>query len=189
MYHLPQRQPIRNPNHDYSQPCSYFITIDIRFGQCLFGYAKADNQIELNPLGKMAESCWQEIPVHFPHILLGKYVIMPNHLHGIVHLRFKGAKYDKECTAIDLPIRYDHPADFEPNRFGPLKKGSLAVVLNQFKSAVTRWANSNQKDSFFEWHEKFFDRAVKDKEALFLAEKYIEMNPHKWWVKYGSRDW
>lgn len=65
--------------------------------------------------------------------------------------------------------------------------GSLSVVLNQYKSAVTRWANSNQYGGLFEWHDKFYDRIVNDKDALFLAEKYIEMNPQKWWKKYGDR--
>lgn len=188
MYHLPQRQQIRNPYHDYSKPCSYFITIDVRLGQCLFGFAQTNYHIELNPLGKMAEKCWQEIPVHFPHIILGKYVVMPNHIHGIVHLQSLDEK-DKGYENIELPIRFDPSLPVEPNRFGPLKKGSLAVVLNQYKSAVTRWANSNQHGGVFDWHDRFYDRIVKDKEALFLAEKYIEMNPQKWWIKYGNMHW
>lgn len=187
MYHLPQRQQIRNPYHDYNSPCSYFITIDVRFGQCLFGTARSNNKIEFSPLGNIAEACWQEIPVRFPHIILGKYVVMPNHIHGIVHLQSLQAP-QKDAINVELPIRY-HSKNVVLNSFGPLKKGSLAVVLNQYKSAVTRWANNNQYKGLFDWHDLFYDRIIKDKEALFLAEKYIEMNPQKWWLKYGDHHW
>jgi len=144
--------------------------------------------IEVNPLGEMAERCWQDIPAHFPNILLGKYIVMPNHLHGIVHLLSKDSKF-KDYTNVDLPIKYDNHTNIELNHFGPLKKGSLAVVLNQYKSAVSRWANKNQYGGLFDWHDKYYDKIVKDKETLFLSEKYIELNPQEWWLKYGDRQW
>lgn len=183
MTHLHERKLIRHPNHDYSKPGSYFITIEVRFGQCLFGCAQGSKNIELNSLGRAAERCWLDIPVHFPHILLGKYVVMPNHIHGIVHVQPLDTK---EGTTVELPIRANHSVNVIHNRFGPFKKGSLPVALSQYKSAVTRWANSNQMDGLFDWKEKFFDRIIKDKEQLFIAEKYIEMNPQKWWIKYGE---
>ncbi len=190
MSYLPKRRNIRNPYHDYGQPCSYFITIDIRLGQCLFGKAKSETEIELNPLGQVAKNQWQSIPIHFPHVLLGKLIVMPNHIHGIIHIGPQTEPDEPIQNAnIKLPFIVDHSSNAISNQFGPLEKGSLAVIMGQYKASVTRWANNNRFGGLFDWHDRFYDRIIIDKDALMAAEKYIEQNPEKWWAKYGNKQW
>jgi len=167
------RRNIRQRNHDYSQSCSYFITINIKLGQCLFGKGLSPNEIKLNELGKTAQKFWTEIPEHFGHVRLDEFVIMPNHLHGIIHIGDLGG-HDKPIT---------------PNQFGPLPKGSLAVIIGQYKSSVTRWANQNRFGGLFSWHSRFYDRIISDPSELMAAQIYIRQNPEKWWKKYQDQDW
>jgi REP element-mobilizing transposase RayT len=184
------RRNTRQANHDYCRPGSYFITINIRFGQCLFGKALSPTEIDLNELGKIAQKCWVEIPEHFSHVQLDEFVIMPNHLHGIIHIG------DIDSQDISLPgnayvgSRYivtDKPAI--SNRFGPLPSGSLAVIIGQYKSSVTRWANQNKFGGLFSWHSRYYDRIISDKESLIAAQYYIRQNPEKWWQKYKDQNW
>src|SRR6187402_2254625 len=77
------RRSIRLQRYDYSQAGAYFVTIVTHERDCLFG--EIENEIMLlNDYGKIAEECWIAIPEHFPNVILGGYVIMPNHVHGII---------------------------------------------------------------------------------------------------------
>jgi len=77
------RRSIRLKGYDYSQAGLYFITICCQDNVCLFGTIKNGAMI-LNSGGQMAKKCWTEIPNHFPNVILHEYVIMPNHVHGII---------------------------------------------------------------------------------------------------------
>jgi REP element-mobilizing transposase RayT len=74
---------IRLKESDYSQNGYYFVTICIKDRECLFG-RECNDKIILSDIGKIADKCWQEIPLHFPFVQPDKYVIMPNHVHGII---------------------------------------------------------------------------------------------------------
>lgn len=172
------RRNIRQPNHDYSQPCCYFITINVKLGQCLFGKGLSPSEIELNELGKTAQKFWTEIPEHFSHVRLDEFVIMPNHLHGIIHI--------VDAYGHDMTCPYNPKT---PNQFGPLTKGSLAAIIGQYKSSVTRWANQNRFGGLFSWHSRFYDRIINDPSTLMAAQIYIRQNPEKWWIKYQDQYW
>jgi REP element-mobilizing transposase RayT len=97
------RRSIRLKGYDYSQEGLYFITICCHDRICRFRKIESDEMI-LNDLGKIAQQCWLEIPQHFPHTILHEYVLMPNHIHGIIELTDTvGAK------------------NFSPNHFGNAK--------------------------------------------------------------------
>jgi len=77
------RRSIRLPGHDYAQAGAYFVTICTDDRQCLFG--RVDNaEMRLNHLGQIADECWRMIPAHFGNVELDAFVIMPNHVHGII---------------------------------------------------------------------------------------------------------
>jgi len=90
-------EPARLKNWDYGSNASYFVTICTVDRICFFGNV-ADDEMILNDLGLIARDCWLQIPDHFPFVKLGGYVVMPNHVHGIV--------------VIDKP---DDEPDDEPN--------------------------------------------------------------------------
>src|SRR5579864_2987377 len=79
------RRSIRIPGGDYSRPGAYFVTICAAYRRNIFG-AVEGGKIILSPLGEMVRGCWVQIPEHFPAATIQNYVIMPNHLHGIIGL-------------------------------------------------------------------------------------------------------
>ncbi len=80
--HRHHRRSIRLRGYDYTCPGAYFITVVTWGRECLFGEI-LDGEMQMNELGAVAQSCWQEIPAHFPNVQLDAYVVMPNHIHGI----------------------------------------------------------------------------------------------------------
>jgi REP element-mobilizing transposase RayT len=76
---------IRLKGHDYTSPGAYFITICTHQRQCLFGEI-IDGEMQLNEFGKWVDACWKRLPTHFPHLQLDRFVVMPNHIHGILTL-------------------------------------------------------------------------------------------------------
>ena len=81
--YIHQRRSIRLKNYDYSQAGAYFLTICVNHRECLFG-AVEDNDMQFTEIGNIVVRCWQQIPDHCPNIELDAYVVMPNHIHGIL---------------------------------------------------------------------------------------------------------
>ena len=79
----PNRQSTRLRGYDYSQNGAYFITICSYRRECLFGEIIA-GQMRLNEAGQVVADCWQQIPQHHPHDTIDQFIVMPNHLHGIL---------------------------------------------------------------------------------------------------------
>ena len=82
---LPNRQSIRMKGWDYSTLGHYFATCNTHGSRALFGVI-VNGHMVLNDAGRVAEECWRAIPEHFPNAQIDEFVIMPNHVHGIVRL-------------------------------------------------------------------------------------------------------
>ena len=79
------RRSIRLKGFDYTSDGFYFVTLCCHNRQRLFGRI-ANGIMILNEAGKVADKCWQSIPEHYLHAVLHEYVIMPDHIHGIIEL-------------------------------------------------------------------------------------------------------
>jgi REP element-mobilizing transposase RayT len=110
-------------------------------------------------IGQTAIDFWAEIPKHYPFVELDEFVVMPNHLHGILFFN----KPDK--------------TDWQPNQFG-VQSQNLGAVIRAFKSSVKRDANEN--DIEFEWQSRYHDRIIRNERALNAIRKYIIDNPLNW---------
>ena len=93
-----RRRSIRLEGYNYSRPGAYFVTICTRNSEYLFGDIVGGEMVS-NEAGWIARRGWQDIPVHFPHVELDEWVIMPNHLHGIVTIRVDPARRGTACRA------------------------------------------------------------------------------------------
>ncbi|HET7010694.1 MAG TPA: hypothetical protein VFI11_07970, partial [Anaerolineales bacterium] len=90
----PQRRSIRLRGYDYTQPGAYFVTVCCDQRQCVLGEILADGALCPSPLGLVVHDVWKTIPDHFPSVRLGPFVVMPNHIHGILFfLNEVGAKH------------------------------------------------------------------------------------------------
>jgi len=143
---------------DYRTSAPYFITICTHKHQCFFG--KIENgTMFLNEIGRHAFERIEQISTFSKSAQVVNFVVMPNHVHILFELR-------------------NETAEFEPNKFGPLLKGSLSSICNHFKGRVTRYANENKIE--FEWQDRFYDNIVRNFEEYERVFKYITDNPMKW---------
>ena len=108
---------------------------------------------------KIAKRNWEQIPKYFPYVSLGPFIIMPNHLHGIIAI-------EKTQEALNLVSA----------KFGP-QSGNLASTIRGYKSSVT--IKVRKKYPLFCWQDRFFDRIVRDETELQNIIQYIYDNPIK----------
>jgi putative transposase len=116
------RRSIRLKEYDYTQAGGYFVTIVTYHRDCLFGEIMGE-EMRLNEFGKIADECWRAIPNHFPNVELGAFVVMPNHMQGIIVIT------DGTGTIYRAPT---------PEQFQRPVTGSIATIVRTYKAAVTR---------------------------------------------------
>lgn len=110
-------------------------------------------------IGKIANDFWKEIPAHYPFVEIDQFVVMPNHIHGILFFN----RPDKK--------------DWTPNKFG-IQSQNLGAVIRAFKSSLKRYSNQNKIQ--FEWQPLYHDRIIRNDKALNAIRRYIINNPIKW---------
>lgn len=191
-----ERKNIRLGNFDYRSEGYHYVTICIKDRECYLG--RIQNKVmNLSPAGKIADLCWRNIPNHFPHVLIDEFVIMPNHMHGIIKLDYsimhtshgetptgtcRGEKQIGTChgmTLLSNHIQLSKPQQIRCNKFGRPVSGSVSMIINHFKSAVKRWCNKNGNDYFF-WQPRFYDHIINNQKDLIRIRKYIKLNPAEW---------
>jgi REP element-mobilizing transposase RayT len=154
---------------DYASAGWYFVTVCTRSREHFFGEV-VGAEARLSAVGEVAQRYWADIPTHFEHVRLDEYVVMPNHVHGIV------------VIAETRPVETRHGASLRMdrfNQFGPLKRGSLQAILNAYKGSVTRWCRENGH-SYFAWQPRFYEHVIRDEKDLDGIRKYILDNPARW---------
>ncbi len=159
----------RLKNWDYASPGYYFVTICTRRREHFFGEVVSDKMC-LSPVGEIAQQFWSEIPAHFIHVQLDEYVIMPNHVHGIVRIVNNEAVEMRHGASL---------RDSKGNRFGPLKRGSLQAIINAYKGSVTRIGREISPHQFA-WQTGFHDRIIRDEAELNRTRIYIQNNAAQW---------
>lgn len=156
------RRTIRLKEYDYSNPGWYYVTICTKNFIRWFGNVK-NGKVNYNTFGNIACKYFEEIPKHFEIIELDYFVIMPNHIHGIIIIN------DSVGTRDRVSLR----------QFGGTVKNSLSLVINQYKGSVTRFANKNGYQDFA-WQSRFYDHIIRNDKDLHRIRTYIQNNPLKW---------
>ena len=155
----------------------------------------ADGKIELSKMGEIAEKCWMEIPKHFPNVRLDEFVIMPNHVHGILVITKNLWKTMKENHEINRNVNSSSVGNADLRSLPSLNllnestyfnsindpidrtKMELSKVIHAFKSSVTREINKTQDYIYFSWQKSFYDHIIHSQKELFQMRKYINENP------------
>jgi REP element-mobilizing transposase RayT len=179
---LPDRQSMRLKWYDYRKEGAYFITICARDHNCIFGEI-TNGEITLRDLGRIAKNCWEEIPDHFENVVLDEFVIMPNHIHGIIVINSK-IKSDNINNAKCRGVKFNAPTKNNKSQYysdiSP-KPGSISVIIRTFKSTITRWCKKNGFRNF-RWQRNFYDRIIRNEKELSHIRQYIINNPLNWQV-------
>lgn len=162
-HRLPNRRSIRLRDYDYAKNGAYFVTVCVTQRLCVFGSIE-DGVMCCSPVGQVVEAAWQDLPHHTPGLILDAWVVMPNHLHGIVIL-----PGDQAINS----LRENVPR-------GP-KPRSLGAVIGGFKSAVSREIAAKRLSLVRPlWQRNYYERIVRNDRELDATRRYIESNPLRW---------
>ncbi|MBD2201969.1 transposase [Calothrix sp. FACHB-1219] len=155
------RRSIRLPKYDYTQIGAYFTTICTYKKQCWFGDVM-NGEMQHNQLGIIVYTFWQALPRRFSHIELDAFVVMPNHVHGILIITDAGAR---QPTA---------------EQFGKPVPGSIPTIIRAFKSAVTKRINLMRKTPYPPiWQRNYYESIIRQ-DGLDNVRQYILNNPFAW---------
>lgn len=169
------RRSIRIKGYDYSQEGAYYATVVVHRRECLFGEI-VDGKMILNEYGRIADECWRAIPEHFPTVELGAYVVMPNHVHGIIAI-IDNDRADAVASARRGTI-YRAPTE-NIEQFGNPVKGSLPTIVRTYKAAVTRRIGRELNATGI-WQRNYYEHIIRDDKDLQNKADYIEANPMLW---------
>ncbi len=188
------RQSIRLQNYDYSQPGSYFITIclhdrwDHRFGNV------RDEEMVLTDAGQIAADEWKKTPKIRDNISLDSWVIMPNHMHGIITIHPVGAhcmrpinesrtdeQLSPDCKSVESGrVRRDPTADSV--EFGRVRRApTVGDIVRGVKSAVTKRVRQLPgMHNIKLWQRNYWEHIIRDEKEHFMIREYIQNNPARW---------
>lgn len=161
---------------DYSKPGAYFVTIVAFERENLFGNIE-NNKMILNGAGKNAHGCWIDIPIHFPHVVLDEFIIMPNLIHGIIFIIDRNFIKPVE-TQNFASLRNEKHKTTPGNQFGPQSK-NLGSIIRGFKIGVTGWYRENGIYKTI-WQSRFHDHIIRNEIELQRIRQYIISNPPNW---------
>ena len=170
------RRSIRLKGYDYSQPGWYFVTVVAQNRDCLFGEI-ADGEMLLNEIGIIVRDEWIKTAEIRPEIRLDEYIIMPNHIHGIIIIvddnrRHATGRGDPRGT----PTRPVAPT-IKP---GPKPK-SIGSIMAGFKSAVTKRVNAYRGAPGQKlWQRNYWEHIIRNEIELNRIRNYIINNPKNW---------
>lgn len=181
---LHHRRNLRLKDYDYTQAGAYFITLCTQNREHLFG-SILNGVMQLNPAGKMVETIWREIPAYYKRIFLDEFIIMPNHLHGIVILE-DTTGYEDERLINPSVIKDSSLLRGQPQGAAPTKRLSLPDVVHRFKTMTTkRYADGVKQSQWLPfqgklWQRNYWEHVIRNHTALAELREYICNNPLRW---------
>jgi REP element-mobilizing transposase RayT len=148
------RRSIRLQKYDYAQAGAYYITTVVCGREHLLGAIQQD-EMRLNKYGQIIQYAWLDLPNHYPHVELGAFCIMPNHMHGIIILN------DVERAGI--------------------KRHPLPEIVRAFKSFSARRINAVRKmpGTPF-WQRNYYEHVIRNDQDHRIIQEYILSNPLNW---------
>lgn len=161
----------RLTTRDYRQPGQYFVTICTYQRAHFFGRIR-EGEMALSPAGQVAWDYWHEIPQHHAMVRLGTFVVMPNHIHGLLEiLDSNTARWGPKMRPMAEPDTVQFLSQISP------KVGDLSLIIRGYKGAVTRTVREKGYD--FAWQKSFHDHVLREGEAERIRN-YIVNNPKNW---------
>ncbi len=162
---------MRLPYWDYSNNGAYFVTICTKDKYHFFGEIKQEKMV-YTPVGGIAHVLWSELTHRKSNVELGEFIIMPNHMHGILILNNTVETLHATSPQNATSIPHNKMSQISP------KKHSISEIIRSYKSAVTKYANRLNLD--FAWQSRFHEHIIRNDESFNTISEYIINNPLKW---------
>lgn len=180
-------------NWDYTSEGAYFITICTKDRVHYFGKIENEKMI-LSNMGVIADLMWHEIKNHAKNIELGEFVVMPDHIHGVLILNGgdgmgiagnaiadgTGNVTEETLHATSLPSSPQSPSPSSPSQMAKIspKSNSVSAIIRSYKSAVTKHGNRLRYE--FAWQTRFYDHIIRNAQEFENIQNYIANNPMNW---------
>ncbi len=169
-----RRRSIRLTGYNYMAPGAYFVTLCTQGGKCTFGKVSPEGKVTLNSFGGIASEEWRRSMGLRAEVDLDAFVVMPNHIHGVVVIKHDLSGNSVGGTGQSPQQRPDYPPR------GPVRR-SLASFIVGYKGAVTRRINALRKTPrALVWQRNYYERVLRDGDELKRARFYIRENPARW---------
>jgi REP element-mobilizing transposase RayT len=171
MFH---RRSIRLKGYDYSQNGAYFITICAKNRESYFEKYRG--------LQEIVKQQWEELPRRFPDLTLDEFVIMPNHVHGIMIV---GAGRSTQNVGATLAVAQKDGAGARPERAGARPAPTVGQIIGTFKSLCIhdwlRYIKEKKIDAGGKlWQRNYYEHVIRSEDELNKIREYIQSNPLKW---------
>ena len=197
----------RHPGWDYGDGGMYFVTICVEDRRCCLGDIFQNNanrsednnpntesdcqlgqsySVDLSPSGIIVRDTWKDIPRFFPEIFNGDFIVMPNHIHGILGIpclsKNDGSASDtRPLIASGIETGKAVQPSFQggaTGRMNPMLHSNLSRIVRWFKGRATY--QIRKFDVSFKWQSRFFDSIIMDDYAYRNVCRYMEENPDRW---------
>ena len=167
--HRHHRRSIRLPGYDYGQPGAYFVTICTYRRSCVLGGIH-DGRMRLSECGRIVTDCWNDLERHYPDVSLESFVVMPNHIHGIILLDHNPDSGTRATAAQGAGLK---PA--------PTTVHGLSEVVRAFKTFSSRRINKTRRSPGVPaWQRNYYERIMRDENELNTVRQYILDHPQRW---------
>ena len=147
----PRRRSLRLPGYDYSQAGAYFITACTQNHVVLFGDVGAGFKPAPTEMGKIVQQTWDDLPTHYRGVDLDAFIVMPNHVHGIIILADESAR-----------------------------RHAIPEIVRGFKTFSARRVNECAGKSGVLWQRGYYEHVIRNEKALDRIRAYIANNPARW---------
>ncbi len=171
-----ERKPNRLQGYDYSTDNLYFITSCVHNRICCFGQP-SEQQMILNEYGKIAEKQWYWLGEQYPYVVLHEFVVMPNHIHGIIEI---------DRMRIFAPVGTGRDLSLRLQESETIKIKSLSELMGAYKTTVSKQihliecTDRSRPACAFKWQRSFHDSIIRDRESFHRISDYIVNNPKNW---------
>jgi len=156
-----RRRSIRLQGYDYSQAGLYFITLCCYNKSHLFGKVEND-QMLLNDAGKIARDEWFKTPEIRPNIALAEFIVMPNHVHGIVVVKYSEENAQSTIQRLNGTSH------------------TIGAIVRGYKSVVTRKISLMSASLTTVWQRNYYEHIIRTDESYHNIANYIINNPANW---------
>ncbi len=161
---MKNRRSLRLQNYDYSQSGAYFITICTHNRKLLFGEIESGEMV-LNAFGKIAQEEWLRTQILRTNIIIDEFVVMPNHIHGIIIISRRGTMHRAPPT----------------EQLGKPTHNTIPTIIRGYKSSVTKQINQLRDTPRQQiWQRNYYEHIIRNKTDLSRIQKYITNNPMNW---------
>ncbi|EGK03208.1 transposase [Dysgonomonas gadei] len=176
---ISQRRSIRLYEYDYSQEGLYFVTICTQDKVCLFGEI-VEEEMVLNDVGKMIDEQWHNLKQYYANIDLHEYIVMPNHIHGIIQIV-------DDVVGVPL-VGTRNMGNGQPQGIAPTKQNSksLGDIIGSFKSITTNSYINGVKQNDWPafngklWQRNYYEHIIRNDDSYQKITEYICENPKHW---------